>query len=370
MKISIITLHRLFNYGSVLQTYATQKIFENAGYEAEVIDYITPQRTNKRLFFGVPNDFNSGSLFKILYLSAKFFSVLLKKLTFGSFLNKYVHLTSEKYIDAKDLDANPPKADIYVTGSDQVWNSVYNEGIDRGFFLDFLPEDATRIAFVSSFGKNKLDDNEISITKKYLDRYKAISVREDSAKKIVEDLGISNCVQLIDPTLQVSKNEWLEIASKRLVKEPYLILMLLYNEDNNATKYARKIADEKRLKLVKICWDMKKPKEVDEMFTHRTPSDFLSLFAYADFVVTNSFHGLAFSVNFERQFIVVPRNEFNSRIESLLRVTGLENRMISNEDDLKKQFKMKIDYSNVNKRLEQEREKAKKFIGDINNYIN
>ena len=86
--------------------------------------------------------------------------------------------------------------------------------------------------------------------------------------------------------------------------------------------------------------------------------------------MTNSFHGLAFSVNFERQFIVVPRNEFNSRIESLLKVTGLENRMISNEDDLKKQFEMKIDYSNVNKRLEQEREKAKKFIGDINNYIN
>ncbi len=218
---------------------------------------------------------------------------------------------TKRYVTADDLQRDPPEADLYVTGSDQTWNSQYNEGIDRGFFLDFLPDTARRIAFVSSFGKTELDKGEIEETKRLLRRYEKISVREDSAVKIMTDMGLEAPTHLMDPTLMLDKEEWLKIASPRLVKEPYLILMLLYNEDNHATEYARKIADEKGLKLVKISWEMKKPPLVDQLFTHRSPADFLSLFYYADFVVTNSFHGLAFLLNLEKQFIMVPRKAQN-----------------------------------------------------------
>jgi hypothetical protein len=269
---------------------------------------------------------------------------------------------TKRYVTADDLQRDPPEADLYVTGSDQTWNSQYNEGIDRGFFLDFLPDTARRIAFVSSFGKTELDKGEIEETKRLLRRYEKISVREDSAVKIITDMGLEAPTHLMDPTLMLDKEEWLKIASPRLVKEPYLILMLLYNEDNHATEYARKIADEKGLKLVKISWEMKKPHLVDQLFTHRSPADFLSLFYYAGFVVTNSFHGLAFSLNLEKQFIMVPRNEFNSRIESLLRLVDQSNRLVTSEEEAHIESAKEIDYKVIKERFSAERQRTYEFL--------
>lgn len=361
MKASLVTLHRVFNYGSVLQAYATQKTFEDAGCEVEIVDYVTEQRTAKRLLLGKGAFFRIKNAKNILRLPFRTLSFLIKRHKFGRFLNQNCSLTKHKYIKAEDIMKNPPDADIYITGSDQVWNSQYNEGIDKGFFLEYAPDGKKCIAFVSSFGKQMLDCNEKERTKEYLKKYSTLSVREDSAKDILKDLGYSSeC--LIDPTLQIEKDDWKKIASPRLVKEKYLILMLLYNEDNGATDYARRIADEKGLKLVKISWELKRPKKVDKLMTHRTPEDFLSLFANAEFVVTNSFHGLAFSINFNREFVVVPRKEFNSRIESLLHLTGLESRMACSECDALEASRSAIDYDSVNDILKSERERAKKFI--------
>lgn len=362
VKIAIITLHRIYNYGSALQAYATQRVFETAGCEVEVIDYITPGRTLWKIFWGQGAEGKLPFPKMMVYRIAKIGSLFLKERTFGTFVKKYLNLTS-KYITPKDLEQNPPKADIYVTGSDQVWNSKYN-GIDRGFYLDFIPEKCNRLAFVASFGKEKLDKVESSVVSRYLKRYYSISVREDSAVSILDEMGIPKSIQLIDPTLQLDKTEWLRISSKRLVKEKYLILMLLYNEDNHATEYARKIADEKGLKLVKISWEMKKPALVDALFTHRSPADFLSLFNYADFVVTNSFHGLAFSINLGKQFVVVPRNEFNSRIESLLRLCGLTERLVHSENEALTRANTIIEYDAINKVLQNERKRAASFIDE------
>ena len=179
MKVSIITLHRVFNYGSVLQTYASQKIFEQHGCDVEIVDYITSQRTNKRLFFDVPDSLKGNKAQKWIYIVLRAISVVIKKTTFGVFLRKYVHLTKKQYICAQDLIDAPPIADVYVTGSDQTWNSKYNEGVDRGFFLEYAPKDKKKISYVSSFGKTALDENEFDITKEYLKKYSAISVRED-----------------------------------------------------------------------------------------------------------------------------------------------------------------------------------------------
>lgn len=354
MKFAVITLHRVYNYGSALQAYATQRTLEKYG-EAFVIDYITPERT----FLTILNRSEKKGIKGLVYRIAKFPSLLLKEATFGRFINKNLNLT-KKFITAADIEKNPPEADVYITGSDQVWNSKYNNGVDRGFFLDFIPEDKKRVSFVASFGKTELDENEAAQVKPLLSRYSALSVREDSAVTLLHNLGFDSN-WLIDPTLLLKKEEWQQLASKRLVKEKYLILMLLYGEDNGATDYARKIADEKGLKLVKISWQFRCPKKVDKLFTHRPPSDFLSLFDNAEFVVTNSFHGTAFSINLEKQFIVVPRSEFNSRIESLLRLTGLSDRLVDNPDRLCVSNDV-IDYTKVLPILEKERERSHEFI--------
>ena len=360
MKVVIVTLHRVYNYGSALQAYATQKIFDKAGFETEIVDYITPQRTKKQIMKNAAAGSNAG-MSSAAYKFFKRFSVMLKEMTFGRFVEKNLHLTKQ-YITAEDLEKDPPQADIYVTGSDQTWNSQYNEGVDRGFFLAFAPKGKMKISFVSSFGKEHLNEDEVKETRPYISEYKKLSVREDSALSVLHQLGRDDGIQLIDPTLQLTKEEWLNLASPRLVKEPYLILMLLYNEDNHATEYARMIADKKGLKLVKISWEMKKPPMVDKLFTHRSPADFLSLFANADFVVTNSFHGLAFSINFERQFVVVPRNEFNSRIDSLLMLCGLTNRLVQTEEAALMESNRVVSYDQVNQILSEERKRANQFI--------
>lgn len=359
MKIAIVTLHRVYNYGSALQAYATQEIFEQLGHRAYVIDYVTPQRTKFKIFFLPAADESIKGVKSFVYHCAKIGSLLLKELTFGSFVRKNLHLT-KKYITAEDIEKDLRKPIYTLPEVTKPGTEPITRGL-TGDFLDFIPENCKRIAFVASFGKKQLDKDEVGQTKKYIDRYSGLSVREDSAAEILRQLGRDDAVQLIDPTLQLDKSRWIKLASKRLIKERYLILMLLYNEDNGATEYARKIADKKGLKLVKISWEFNRPKLVDKLMTHRSPADFLSLFNYADFVVTNSFHGLAFSINLEKQFIVVPRNEFNSRIESLLKLTGLENRMVASENELGV-AEQKIDYAPVNLVLEKERLRAKKFI--------
>lgn len=363
MRIGLITLHRVYNYGSALQAWATQRVLEDAGHKVILIDYITPQRTKRRIFFGKPGEWRQWGWKDFIYHFFKIFSILLKEMTFGRFVRKRLNL-SKKYITVDDLERDVPNADLYITGSDQVWNSDYNEGVDRGYYLDFIPEEAKRVSFVSSFGQTNICESEKNDVKKFLSRYQALSVREDSAKKMINELGIKNVKWLIDPTLQIQKDIWKQLASRRLIKEKYIILMLLYNEDNNATEYARRIANQKGLKLVKISWEMRKPESVDKLMTHRTPEDFLSLFYYADYVVTNSFHGTAFSINFEKNFIVVPRNEYNSRIESLLSLVGLEDRLVASMESVMSVLDKKINYDYVRKVLKNERRKSAEFIDE------
>jgi len=351
MKISVITLHRVFNFGSVLQAYATQMLFEKLGHETEIIDYIPKSWQTKNLLFG---GFKKASLKKKFYMIFRAFSVLLKQKTIWGFLKRNVKLT-KKYLSYDELCKNPPQADVYCTGSDQIWNSTYCKG-DPSFYLQFGKPETKRIAYAASFGKTELDGDESETVKKYLSQYASLTLREDSAVKIVEKLGFEG-TNVIDPTLQIEASHWRSVMSKRLIKEKYLILMLLYNEDNGATELARRIADEKGLKLVKISWEFSKPPLVDKLMTHRTPEDFLSLFNHAEFVVTNSFHGLAFSINLNKQFVVVKRNEFNSRIESLLRLTSLEDRLVDSDFDMGVIDK-KIDYARVNDVLEKERKRT------------
>lgn len=359
-KASLITMHRIYNYGSVLQSYATQRILEDAGLECEILDYISPFRAKKPLFLECPPKIENHKLKKALYYIAKIPSFALKDITFGSFIQKYLKLSPKQYITNADILRDPPKADIYITGSDQVWNSKYNHGVDPSYYLNYAQLGSRKIAFVASFGRNELSEEEAKAVKPMLEEYDSISVREDSAADILAKMGIEGEV-LIDPTLQIKKEDWIALASPRLVKQPYLLLFLLYNEDNGASAYAKKVATDKGLKVVKLSWELKKPAGVDCLFTHRKPQDFLSLFANSEYVVTNSFHGVAFSINLNREFSFVPRSEFNGRIESLLRLTGLENRKIDDIDDICI-ANSRIEYERVNEILQGERDKAKKYL--------
>ena len=363
-KIALLTLHRVFNYGSVLQTLATQKLIEKTGNKCEVVDYITPQRTKAAL----RREYKITGLRTFIYYFFRAISIEIKWRGFNAFLKKNVNLSKKRYIDIIDLRQNPPQADIYMTGSDQVWNSVYNKGIDEGFFLQFGDKNIKRVAFASSFGLEKLEEAEQDKIKQYLADYRHISVREESAAEIVNSLIGKRPEVVLDPTLQIRAEEWFELEADKLMKDKYVLLMLLYNEDNGATDIARKIADDAGWKLVKISWDLFKDGRVDKLFTHRSPEDFISLVHNAEYVVTNSFHGTAFCINFNKQFTVVRRNQMQTRIDNILRMTGLENRLVSNLETFDiNSAKERIDYANINAVLEKERQRS---IGLLEEAIN
>lgn len=358
MKISVITLHAVKNYGSALQSYATQQIFEELGLETEIIDY-----RRKPVLYKTPLQIINDKEYS---LKQKIKSLLIapssKKAqgVFDRFLNKYLNLTDTRYTDDKDFDKNPINADIYCTGSDQVWNSSWHNGIARPFFLSFAPDEKRKIAFSSSIGKMELDPFEKEETKRLLERYNAISVRETSAVDIIKNLGIKNVEQVLDPTLTVEPSIWYDLADKASRKEKYV---LVYQLCNNADfeRYAKRFAKKKGLKLIRLCTRYDQIRKPGHCVVLPEITTFLSLFRDAEYILTDSFHAISFSLIFHKKFVCFYPTAFATRLESILILTGLPQRHITNTEDFTT-IDEDIDYQEVDLILNEHRKQTLHFL--------
>lgn len=357
-KVSLITIHLGSNFGSNLQTIATCEVIKKYYCDVIVVNYIPDRCTWKRFFIA---HLKSVSLFFKMPFS--FIILWINKYVYNSFLSRYV-IVSDPLYSSDDFVSVCPKSDIYVTGSDQVWNSVHNEGLDRRYYFDGFPGDTIKIAYSSSIGRGKLDLDEYVEVKRMLGSYKAISVREESAKQIIESMGYT-VTHLLDPTFMLNKDDWGKYRSKPLVKAPYVLVYLPYNIHNKQLIYktVRNIAIEKGLKVVSFSWTIKPEKYADKTIYFANPGDFLSLMEYADYVVTNSFHGTAFSINLNKQFSVYLPTGFGTRIISILKQCSLMHRLLKEEEIISKEkINEKINYQSVNKILDEERTKAYAFL--------
>ena len=354
MNIAFITIHFGYNFGSVFQTIATKMILEEVGGKPICINYIPSRYTEKRYwkdgFTGV-----SRILRRVLFYPVHLFS----KRNYSSYLTKHCHLTKAIYAEDNFL-YKCPKADIYITGSDQVWNYNHNEGLDKHYFFDGIK--GKKVAFASSIGMTELPQDYADYMHQMLKEYSAISVRESSAVEMLSNWGIQS-TQLIDPTLMIKKEDWSEYASRRLCPDPYLFVYLPYNVSDKDTVYktVRAISNKNGLKVVTYSWDYRKDNMADKTYIFADPGDILSLFIHAEQVVTNSFHGTAFSINLNKQFWVYMPSHFSTRLLSIIELCGLQERMLNgviDEDSINK----RIDFSKANQILEKEREKARTFI--------
>lgn len=365
MKIAIVTMHRVFNYGSVIQTYALSKYLEEQGHDIEIIDYIAERFKYKNTLFYVNPRRNKSMIHKLFFITVALPGRLMHKHLFESFIKRSYKLTQDKYYSIEELIENPPEADVYITGSDQVWNSGFENKVDRAYFLDFVPKNKKRISYAGSFGKEKLEECESEEIKELINKYDKISVREDSAISILESIGRNDAIHVVDPTLLLDREEWDNLSSERLRHEKYLLIYQL-NPNEKIIEYARKIAIQKGLKIAKFGWDYIKPKGVDINFAYRKPEDFLSAIKYADYIVTDSFHGTIFSIKFNRQFICIEPPKYSGRLYSILRKVGLEERMIRGSLNINKVL-TKIDYEYANIILKNEQKKAKDYLYDALN---
>lgn len=358
MKVAVITLHAIKNYGSVLQTLATQKKFEELGCEVEIINFLREDSQDQNVYKRwTKNDKFPINIVKsvILFPTANRW-----KKVFWGFLKRNVNLTPKMYLSERELREDLPEADVYCTGSDQVWNSTWNKGFIPEFYLSFVPDEKKKISLAASIGKEDFENWEKKDVYRLLKRYDFISVREDDAVAILQNLGIKNVEHLVDPTLLMPREFWLSLASNRMIEEPYILIYQL-NHDSQFDSFAIEFAKRKKCKLVRLCTRYDQMRLPGKSIVLPEVEGFVSLLANANYVITDSFHATAFSLNMNTEVICVYPNEFSGRLASILKKTRLENRHLKSYD----QFDIAdtpTDFDRVNKCFDEEREKATEWL--------
>lgn len=341
ISVGIITMHRPDNYGSYLQTFATFKYIQDLGYQVKVIDYAYPTDYHKNLLKDskVPNKRHMSFIHKKA-------SGILRRLI-G--IDEHEHQTkmhnfyvnnldfTETYHTAEELRTNPPCFDIYLTGSDQVWNPEYT-GKDTSFLLSWVPEGRIKLAFSSSFAVKILSEDLKQLYIDNLRQYKHISVREHS--DILQCMGISGRVTL-DPTFLFNKIQWMSITSSQPIVKGNYILCYLLGYKFDPYPFAYKLIDKVRkltkYKVVVIDGDPYDTLRGYKIMGGLGPTDFINLFAFSSFVITSSFHGTAFAINFEKPFFTIINNKNNdNRQVSLVKEFNIsEDHIVSLDTNIK-----------------------------------
>ncbi len=357
MKIFTITCHRPFNYGAVLQTYALNKYLRDIGHDAQVIDYIPS------FYKSISEKYEKNIVAKVIRKVLLFPDMLKGDRVFGKFLADNIRLTERSYYSIRDMEDNLPLADIYIAGSDQIWNSDIPAGKDDAYFLTFVKKTGKKISYAASLAMDVLPPGQKKRYYDLLKDFKAISVRESSSVKLLNSAGLENVTNVLDPVFLLSKDEWVSFSEQSNEKERY-ILAYIFNGQENAFEYARFLAKQNNCKVcaVHTRW-FEKFRRVDKYFWCPLPQKFLSLIYNAEAVVTNSFHGMSFSIIFNKNFFVFRKGKSgNSRMYDLLSYLGLTDRLIENT---RKTFNQKdIDYEDVNTKVQAALEHSKRFLND------
>lgn len=364
-KVTVITLQNIRNYGSALQAVATREVFRVAGCDVDFINYKRANVSSLRKRISAWTK-NQNFLKRVIMGIILFPSFAKQELLFNRFIKRNLNQQKKEYTCIDDFKNFPIESDIYCTGSDQTWNSSWNNGILPELFLKFVPDNVKKISYAASIGKDLLDDFELTQTKSLLERYDAISVREVSAKIIVEQqLGLPSAEHVLDPTLQVDKNFWMSILSEkqreRKDKGRYVLVYQL-NTNSKFDAYAKEFARRKGWKLIRFCNRYDQWFKCGKAALVPEVTDFVSLIANAGCVITDSFHASAFSCNMNTPMIAIYPNSFSSRLDSLLNLVKLENRHLTDYNDFSFVENTEIDFTEVNRILEDERKKGWNFI--------
>ena len=340
-KVGIIThYYNSLNYGGNLQSYALCKYLEAKGCDAEQICYElqTQDYKKSRLVWSIVRKiivFLKRKMKRFLYRKDIVFLENIRKNSFRKF-NKEMIPHSEKVYSSKNINECIENYDVFITGSDQVWNyNCYN----KAFFLDFVPDTKVKVSYAASIGSNTLDEEQKNIFVNSLQSYNAISVREYNAVELLKDLTDKEIEVVLDPTLLLSAEDWGEVCEPPVIYDKYVFTYFL-GQNNAAVDIAIEYATELNLKLINIPyakggWEKNERRFGDIELLDATPEQFLSLIKYAEYVFTDSYHASVFSLIFQKQFFVFNRDakgSMNSRILSLVDMFELKERFCAKKE--------------------------------------
>lgn len=374
-RVAILTFIKVFNYGAELQAYALSQAIAKLGVNVEVLDLSIKDIDNKgfkrlyRMGLSDVRPFINTLLSKTLTLiMSQMFRGRKesKKKHFDMFYRQHMSFSAFKYKAFIELYQNNFDYDIAVVGSDQVWNYAFPFSVEP-FLLTFTSSRVKKVAYAASIGRNSIPDYLRPCYKKALDSFDFISVREKTAKNILESsIGISSKVAL-DPTLLLTQEEWLERLALTKKKNGYLLIYMLM-QSTELLHLATTMAKEYNFRIIQILsspYVFNPHKDVSYVYD-AGPKEFVELFSNASFVLTSSFHGTAFAVNFNIPFysFVKSRRSNNSRIIDLLSDLQLSNRIVNDNELPSKVDWLSIDFTKANEILEMKREESIGYLKD------
>lgn len=314
MRICTITCSNTDNYGARLQTYALARYLRILGNDVQVIDYRPPYMDPSYNVFYWPG--------LSLKEWAKFFLRFPQRVynhkrhqRFVSFSKHFIPLSETVYHSIQELKRNPPEADIYIAGSDQIWNTTLPNGTDPAYYLDFGPDSIRRESYAASFATQELRPGTEDFVKEHLGRFDRITVRERSGLKILEHLGY--CGERVeDPVFLLSPENWEEVSDETGAGEKYLLIYDFFS-DKQIRQKAKELAKANDLLIYSIS-----PyylSYADKNYLTSGPETFLGLIKNATMMVTNSFHAIAFSKIYNHPFVFIERPDgLNERMWDFL----------------------------------------------------
>lgn len=383
MRIGIVTYWSSSdNYGQQLQCFALQKYLIGLGHDAYLIKYMPTSHIPlwRRIARSVKYRLLVSSEQKEKDRNTKLISERNKLLNcrrgFKEFRDKYIKSTEIVYRNIKELRNNPPDADIYICGSDQVWNNSLKDPDTSGWFLDFGKPTAKRVSYAASIGRD-IDSCEINRFTRYLKNFNAISVREQKAYALCHQLGFDKSIIAIDPTLLLNSSDYdlieLDSNGTNVAGKPYVFIYTLNIRTAEEIYWDdfQKIIAEDGLHIRSVSSSGYLPAQ--DLLTgiqneQATIPEWLSLIKHSEYVITTSFHGVVFCLLYHKPFYaVLLNNEYskgNDRIISLLESLHLANLIVSNSESLKQINFENIDWINVDAMIALLRQKSTHFIDD------
>lgn len=357
------------NYGACLQALALQRTIESFGYYCEIINYTEPRGyfSDKTLKQKLKNNNLIRKIYVCLKPSVR--SAYETEDKFNRFRKEHLHISNFEYETTDKILNNPPLYDAYVCGSDQIWNPKLYGCNNRVYFLDFAPKGKKRIAYAPSIGLTDFPKeyaDEFSYLVKKLD---VVSVRESEGKNIIDRLTKKKARVVLDPTLLCDNIYWHNVAKSVNYNKSFIFCYTFGNKPYMHDVVERIQKDTGLEILYTSCtsWgnEIKNGRFIDKV----GPAEFLWLIKNAKFVITDSFHATAFSLNFNTPFYTMLRNDendkinMNSRIYSILEIVGLTDRIIDSKTALEN-LNYSIDFKEANSRLQKRREQDRKFFSD------
>lgn len=373
MRALIVTFVRAYNYGAVLQCYALSKTLKELGVDVEVLDYYPDyfRSQYQMTWMGKPQIMPSIHIRS--WLKKWFVTLKLNRRNrgFEDFLEEYIPLTEEQYINFESVEAAKLNHDIFITGSDQVWSNSCIP-FDPVYYLSFTSsEEILKCSYAASFGFSEMP---IEMEDKYrtnLEGMYAYSVRESSAVRILKNLLGVDAVQSCDPTILLNAKQWHKVSTPLKRRRPY-ILIYSVNAKPELLTMAEELSKAKGMDVVYLPCIMQ-PKYMLGMEAHKfgfrllsdaSPSEWLGAFENAGYVLTDSFHGTVFSLINHKKFAVITKHQYgnNTRAQELLDVLGVSERAfhlnLNTIDD-------EIKWEDIDTRMQRMREDAYRYLKKI-----